>query len=142
MARFLNVPKVLLSPLTLTFVALLLPLAGCQSGSGTYDEDAKNAAVRAVGDGPFKGVGEVSVGAVRPRETCPQAASPDAGPCLAVDVTTTLEARTLEGDVDPLHRTVEASFDFFVWLKKDDQGRWVVTHSTYRPKGVPDEVRD
>jgi hypothetical protein len=122
------------------FAFLLIALAGCQSGSGTYDDEARDAAVRAVGDGPFDGVGDVSVGAVRERQECPQAASPDAGPCLAVDVTTKIEARTLEGDVDPLHRTVEASFDFFVWLKKDDQGRWIVTHSTYRPKGVPNEA--
>ena len=27
-----------------------------------------------------------------------------------------------------------------VVLKQDNDGHWVVTHSTYRPKGVPDEL--
>lgn len=119
---------------------LLLVLAGCQSGSGAYDKGARDEAVRAVGDGPFNGVGELSVGAVREREECPQAPSAQAGPCLDVDVTTELPLRNTAGDVDPLGQTVEASFDFFVWLREDDKGRWVVTHSTYRPKGVPDEL--
>jgi hypothetical protein len=125
---------------SVAFAVLVLIIVGCQSESGKYDEDARDAAVRAVGGGPFKGVGDVSVGVVREREECPQAPSAQAGPCLAVDVTTELPALTLEGEPDPLHRTVEASFDFFVWLNRDDQGRWVVTHSTYRPKGVPDEL--
>ena len=122
--------------------ASALIVAGCQSGSGTYDEEAREAAVRAVGDGPFNGVGEVSVGAVHEREECPQALSADAGPCLAVDVTTEVEPRTLDGEPDPLLPVVETSFDFFVWLEKDAEKRWVVTHSTYRPKGVPDELEN
>ena len=120
--------------------AFALVLVGCQNGSGKYDEEARDAAVRAVGDGPFNGEGEVSVGAVHEREKCPQAPSPDAGPCLAVDVITELEPRNLDGEPEPLLSRVEAPFDFFVWLEKNDQGRWVVTHSTYRPKGVPDEL--
>jgi hypothetical protein len=122
-------------------VVLLLVLAGCQSGSGTYDKEARDEAVRAVGDGPFNGVGDVSVGPVREREECPQAPSPQAGPCLDVDVTTELPLRNTAGDTDPLGRTVAASFDFFVWLMKDGKGGWVVTHSTYRPKGIPDELK-
>jgi len=77
---------------------------------------------------------------VRERTECPQAPSPQAGPCLDVDVTTELPLRDTSGDIDPFGRTAEASFDFFVWLKHDDKGGWVVTHSTYRPKGVPDEL--
>jgi hypothetical protein len=119
---------------------LLLFLAGCQSGSGTYDEEARDKAVRTVGKGPFNWAGDVSVGDVREREECPQAPSPQAGPCLDVDVTTELPLRNTAGDLDPLGRTVEASFDFFVWLKQDNNGHWVVTHGTYRPKGVPDEL--
>ena len=123
-----------------SFFVLLLLLAACQSGSGTYDEEARDEAVRAVGTGPFNGEGDVSVGAVGEREECPQAPSPQAGPCLDVDVTTELPLRNTAGDLDSLGRTVEASFDFFVWLKQDNDGHWVVTHSTYRPKGVPDEL--
>jgi hypothetical protein len=122
------------------FATLVLVLAGCGSGSGKYDEEARDAAVRAVGDGPLDGEGKVSVGAVREREECPQALSPNAGPCLAVDVITELEPRNLDGEPEPLLPKVEAPFDFFVWLEKNDQGRWVVTHSTYRPKGVPDDL--
>jgi hypothetical protein len=123
-----------------SFVVLLLLLAGCQSGSGTYDKGARDAAVRAVGNGPFNGAGDVSVGAVRERQECPQAPSPQAGPCLDIDVTTELPLRNTAGDVDPLGRTIKASFDFFVWLRQDDEGHWAVTHSTYRPKGVPDDL--
>jgi hypothetical protein len=52
-----------------------------------------------------------------------------------------LPLRDTSGELDPLGRTVQVSLDLFVWLKKNDQGRWVVTHSTYRPKGVPDEIK-
>jgi hypothetical protein len=121
-------------------IVLILVLAGCQGGSGKYDDEARDAAVRAVGDGPFDGVGEVSVGSVHERETCPQAPSPQAGPCLAVDVFTQAQPRNLDGRTDPLQPPVAAPFDLFVWLKKDDDGHWVVTHSTYRPKGVPDDL--
>jgi hypothetical protein len=124
-----------------SLVVLVVVLAGCQSNSGIYDDDARAAAVRAVGKGPFDGVGEVSVGAARERSDCPQAPSPQAGPCLDVDVTTELPLRNTSGEVDPLGQTVKAAFDFFVWLKQNDQGRWVVTHTTYRPKGVPDELK-
>jgi hypothetical protein len=122
------------------FAALVLALAGCAGGSGKYDKDARAAAVRAVGDGPFDGEGKVSVGAVHERKECPQARSPNAGPCLAVDVITELEPRNLDGEPEPLVPRIEALFDFFVWLEKNDQGQWVVTHSTYRPKGVPDDL--
>jgi hypothetical protein len=106
-----------------------------------YDKTARDTAVQAVGKGPFKGVGDVSVGAVRERKECPQAPSPQAGPCLDVDVTTELPLRDTTGALDPLGRTVQASFDFFVWLRQDDEGHWTVTHGTYRPKGVPDELK-
>jgi hypothetical protein len=132
-----DIPKM---RLPVASVVLLLALVSCGGESGTYDKDAREAAVRAVGDGPFNGVGEVSVGAVREREECPQAPSPEAGPCLAVDVATEVPLSDTNGEPDPLGRSVEAEFDFFVWLTKDDQARWVVTHSTYRPKGVPDEL--
>lgn len=122
-----------------SLLVLLLLVAGCQNGSGTYDKEARDEAVRAVGKGPFNGVGNVSVGAVREREECPQAPSPQAGPCLDVDVTTELPLRNTSGELDSLGRTMQTSFDFFVWLEKNDQGQWAVTHSTYRPKGVPDE---
>jgi hypothetical protein len=126
--------------LAIPLALIVVVAAGCGGGSGTYDEEAKEAAVRAVGDGPFKGVGTVSVGDVREREECPQAASPGAGPCLSVDVMTELPLRNTDGELDPLGRTAEAGFDFFVWLEKNEQGKWTVTHTTYRPKGVPDEL--
>jgi hypothetical protein len=125
------------------FVLLIiaLVLVGCQTGDGGfYDREAKEMAVNAVGPGPFNGVGElVSVGPARERRECPQASSPQAGPCLDVDVMTELPLRNTSGELDSLDRTVQTSFDFFVWLEKNDQGHWVVTHSTYRPQGVPDE---
>jgi hypothetical protein len=127
-------------PLLILLAFIVVLGAGCVGASGTYDEEAEEVAVRAVGDGPFNGVGEVSVGGVHEREECPQAAAPDAGPCLSVDVMTELPLRNTQGELDPLGRSAEAGFDFFVWLEKNGQGEWVVTHTTYRPKGVPDEL--
>jgi hypothetical protein len=123
----------------LLVLTLVLVVVGCGE-AGVYDEEAKVLALREAAPGPFKGVGEVSVGRVSERRECPQAPSEQAGPCLAVDVTSEIPVRDMSGELDPLHRTVRTDFEFFVWLKKNGQGHWVVTHSTYRPKGVPDEI--
>jgi hypothetical protein len=120
-------------------VSLVLALVGC-GHAGAYDNEAKEVAKREAAPGPFKGVGEVSVGSVRERSECPQAASEQAGPCLAVDVSSEVPVRDVSGELDPLHRTARTEWQFFVWLRKNDQGKWVVTRSTYRPKGVPDEL--
>jgi hypothetical protein len=37
---------------------------------------------------------------------------------------------------DEALRAAETEWDFFVWLKKRDDGRWKVSHSSYRPKGA------
>lgn len=118
---------------------VLVLVVGCGE-TGVYDNEAKQAALREAAPGPFKGVGDVSVGSVRERSECPQAPSEQAGPCLAVDVTSEVPVRDVSGELDPLHRTARTDWELFVWLKKNGQGQWVVTHSTYRPKGVPDEL--
>jgi hypothetical protein len=126
-------------PRFLFVLTLMLVLVGCGE-AGIYDKEAKQLALREAAPGPFKGVGDVSVGGVSERSECPQAPSEQAGPCLVVDVTSEIPARDLSGELDPLHRTARTEWELFVWLKKNGQGDWVVTHSTYRPKGVPDEV--
>ena len=123
----------------LLVLTLVLAVVGCGE-AGVYDEEAKELALREAAPGPFKGVGDVSVGRVSERTECPQAPSEQAGPCLAVDVASEIPVRDMTGELDPLHRTVRTDFELFVWLKKNGQGHWVVTHSTYRPKGVPDEI--
>lgn len=123
----------------LLVLTLVLVVVGCGE-AGVYDEEAKELASREAAPGPFKGVGDVSVGRVDERSECPQAPSEQAGPCLAVDVTSEIPMRDVSGELDPLHRTARTDWELFVWLKKNGQGQWVVTHSTYRPKGVPDEV--
>jgi hypothetical protein len=125
----------------LVFSLVLVSILGGCGEAGFYDKQAKEAALREAAPGPFDGLGDVSVGRARERSECPQAPSEQAGPCLAVDVTSELPITTTSGALDPLHRTVKTSWNLFVWLKKNDQGRWVVTHSTYRPKGVPDELK-
>jgi hypothetical protein len=126
-------------PRFLFVLTLMLVLVGCGE-AGIYDKEAKQLALREATPGPFKGVGDVSVGGVSERSECPQAPSEQAGPCLAVDVTSEIPARDLSGELDPLHRAARTDWELFVWLKKNGQGDWVVTHSTYRPKGIPDEV--
>jgi hypothetical protein len=122
-----------------TIVVLLLAsvLVGCQgSDAGLYDEQAKDEALRAAKGGPFKGRGafeDVSVGPVVERDECPQAPSPNAGPCLTVAVTAEGNASDLSGKEVDLD--VRTDWDFFVWLEKRGDGRWKVTYSTYRPKG-------
>jgi hypothetical protein len=118
---------------------LVLVLVGCGT-AGVYDTEAEELALREAAPGPFKGVGDVSVGGVSERSECPQAPSEQAGPCLAVDVTSEVPVRDLSGELDPLHRTARTDWELFVWLEEDDEGHWVVTYSTYRPKGVPDEI--
>jgi hypothetical protein len=117
---------------------LAFALVGCQgSDAGFYDGQAKDEALRAAKGGPFKGRGsfeDVSVGRVVERDECPQAPSPEAGPCLNVAVTAAGEAVDLAGKEVGLK--VQSEWDFFVWLEKRKDGRWKVTHSTYRPKGV------
>jgi hypothetical protein len=73
-------------------VSLLLfasVLVGCQSSNaGFYDKQAKDEALRAAKKDPFDGHSKVvSVGSVKERDECPQAPSPEAGPCLDVTVT-------------------------------------------------------
>jgi ketosteroid isomerase-like protein len=53
---------------------------------------------------------------------------------LNVAVTAAGEAVDLAGKEVGLK--VQSEWDFFVWLEKRKDGRWKVTHSTYRPKGV------
>jgi hypothetical protein len=119
-----------------TFLLVAVVLAGCQGNSGGfYDQQAKDEALRAAKAGPFGGAsGKVSVGAMREREACPQAPSPDAGPCLDVSVTSEVPAREQDGNEVAVR--VETQWDFFVWLKRRDNGRWKVTHTSYRPAGV------
>jgi hypothetical protein len=124
----------------LLVLTLVLVVVGCGE-AGVYDDEAKELALREAAPGPFKGADDdVSVGRVSEQRECPQAPSEQAGPCLAVDVTSEIPLRDMSGELDPLHRTVRTDFELFVWLRKNGQGHWVVTHSTYRPKGVPDEV--
>jgi hypothetical protein len=121
----------------IVFLLAAFVLVACQgSNSGFYDEQAKDEAVRAAKSGPFDGNSDVvvSVGSAHERDECPQAPSPDAGPCLNVAVTTKLPARNLSGKKVGL--TVHTEWDFFVWLEKRGDGRWKVTHTTYRPKGA------
>jgi hypothetical protein len=111
-------------------------LVGCQgSDTGFYDEQAKDEALRAAKKGQFDEPAHVvSVGSAQERDECPQAPSPQAGPCLNVAVTSEGPASDLSGKEVGL--TVRIEGNVFVWLKKRDDGRWKVTHSTYRPKGV------
>lgn len=111
-------------------------IVGCQgSDTGFYDERAKDAAVRAAKKDPFDGHSDVvSVGSAQEREKCPQAPSPQAGPCLNVEVTSELPARDLSGKKVGLK--VKTVWDFFVWLEKSDDGGWKVTHTSYRPESA------
>jgi hypothetical protein len=120
----------------IAFLLLASVLVGCQSSNnGFYDEQAKDEALRAAKKDPFDGHSDVvSVGSVHERDECPQAPSPDAGPCLNVAVTSELPARDLSGKKVGLR--VRTEWDFFVWLEKRGDGRWNVTHSSYRPKGA------
>lgn len=110
-------------------------LVGCGSDTGFYDKQAKDEALRAAKKDPFNGRSKVvSVGSVKERDECPQAPSPEAGPCLDVTVTSEFPARDMSGKEVGLN--VQTQMDFFVWLEKRGDGRWKVTHSSYRPKGV------
>jgi hypothetical protein len=115
----------------------VLALAGCGSEAGFYDDDAKAVAKRAVSKGPFDGEGKVvSVGSPQERDQCPQAPSPNAGPCLTAEVTTELTAQPFPGTQSPAAGAkIQTSFDAFIWLTKTG-GRWKVTHKTYQPRGV------
>jgi hypothetical protein len=115
---------------------LALILVGCQgSDTGFYDEQAKDAALRAAKNAQFGGDGVVvSVESVEERDECPQAPSPQAGPCLNVTVAQKFPARDLSGKEVGLK--VQTAWDFFVWLEKRDNGHWQVTHTSHRPKGV------
>ena len=117
------------------FLLLACVLVGCQgSDAGFYDEQAKDEALSAARKDPFDGHSKVvSVGSVHERDECPQAPSPQAGPCLDVMVSAELPARDQSGTEVGL--TVKVTFDFFVWLEKRRDG-WTVTHSSYRPKGA------
>ena len=114
-----------------------LALIGCGSDTGFYDDEAKAVAKRAVSKGPFDGEGKVvAVGSPAERDECPQAPSPNAGPCLNAEVTTELTAQPVPGTHSPAAGAkIHASFDAFIWLTKAG-GRWKVTHTTYRPRGV------
>jgi len=118
------------------FVLLALSLGGCQGGETQfYGEQAKDEALRAAQKDPFRGHGKVvSVGSADEWDECPQAPSPSAGPCLNVVVTSELPARDLSGKKVGLN--VQTQWDVFVWLRKRGDGRWKVTHTTYRPKGA------
>jgi hypothetical protein len=112
-------------------------LVGWGSDTGFYDDQAKASAKRAVSKGPFDGEGKVvSVGSPKERDQCPQAPSPKAGPCLNAVVTTELTAQPVPGThSSAAGAKIQASFDAFIWLTKT-RGRWKVTHTTYRPRGV------
>jgi hypothetical protein len=118
-------------------VLFVLVLIGCGSDTGFYDDEAKAVAKRAVSKGPFDGEGKVvAVGSPEERDECPQAPSPDAGPCLNAEVTTELTAQPVPGTHSPVAGSkIQTSFDAFIWLTKT-RGRWKVTHTTYRPRGV------
>jgi hypothetical protein len=120
----------------IVFLLLAFVLVGCQSSdAGFYDKQAKDEALRAAKKDPFDGHSKVvSVGSAKERDECPQAPSPEAGPCLNVTVTSEFPARDMSGEEAGLN--VQTQLDFFVWLEKRDDGRWKVTHTTYRPKGV------
>lgn len=115
----------------------LLVLIGCGSDTGFYDDEAKALAKRAVSKGPFDGEGKVvAVGSPEERGQCPQAPSPKAGPCLNAEVTTELTAQPVPGThSSAAGAKIQGSFDAFIWLTKT-RGRWKVTHTTYRPRGV------
>ena len=119
-----------------TFLLFASVLVACQSGdNGFYDKQANDEALQAAKKDPFNGHSKVvSVGSVKERDECPQAPSPQAGPCLDVTVTAELPARDMSGKEVGLN--VQTQWDVFVWLEKRDNGRWKVTHTTYRPKGV------
>jgi hypothetical protein len=123
-------------PSRITFFVLLTVLVGCGgSDSGFYDEEAKEEALEVAKKDPFRGYSDVvSVGSVQELDECPQAPSPDAGPCLDVTVTAELPARDLSGK--ETGQTVRATLDVYVWLNKHADGRWQVTHTTFRPKGA------
>jgi hypothetical protein len=118
------------------FLLFACLLVGCRSSdSGFYDEQAKDEALQAAKKDPFDGQSKVvSIGSAKERDECPQARSPQAGPCLEVTVTSELPARDLSGREAGLN--IETEWDFFVWLEKRDDGDWRVIHTTYRPKGV------
>jgi hypothetical protein len=125
----------------LPLLVLASVLAGCQGSDGFYDDAAKDEALKAARNDPFDGHSKVvSVGSARERDDCPQAPSPDAGPCLNVVVTSEFPARDLAGKEVGLR--IKTEMDFFVWLKKRDGDGWKVTYSTYRPKGVAVNGRD
>jgi hypothetical protein len=116
------------------FLLFASVLVGCQSSdTGFYDKEAKDEALRAAKKDPFNGHSKVvSVGSAKEQDECPQA--PEAGPCLNVIVTSELPARDLSGKEAGFN--VQTQWDYFVWLEKRGDGRWKVTHATYRPKGV------
>jgi hypothetical protein len=115
-------------------VVFVLVLVGCGSDSGFYDADARALAKRTALKGRSDEV--VSVGSVKERTDCPQAPSPDAGPCLGVVVTSEVTAQPVPGTHSSAAGSkVQVSFDAFIWLTKTHAG-WKVTHKTYRPRGV------
>jgi hypothetical protein len=116
---------------------LALVVVGCGSDTGFYDEEARAVARQAVGKGPFNGQTEaVSIESVTERSKCPQAPSPDAGPCLDVVIKSELTAQPVPGTHSAAAGAkLETSVDAFIWLTKSG-GRWKVTHKTYRPRGV------
>jgi hypothetical protein len=121
----------------LVFLLCAFVLGGCQgsSDSGYYDQQAKDEALRAAKKDPFDGYSDrVSVGSVHERGECRQAPSPKPGPCLSVAVTSDLPARDLSGKKVGLN--VQTEWDVFIWLEKRGDGRWKVTHTSYRPKGA------
>jgi hypothetical protein len=113
-------------------------VVGCGgSDDSFYDQDAKEQALHVAEKDPFRGYGKVvSVGPARERPSCPQAPSSDAGPCVAIPVTTQLPLRDMSG---PTGQTTDVALDLFVWSEKRN-GRWRVTYTTYRPQGVEDEL--
>ena len=123
-------------------VLLASVLVGCQgSDAGFYNGQAKDEAMRAAKNGPLARDGVVvSVESAEERAECPQAPSAQAGPCVDVTVTQEFPARDLSGKEVGLQ--VQGSWDFFVWLEKRRDGRWKVTHTSHRPKGVAVNGRD
>jgi hypothetical protein len=122
----------------LALLVLLLVLAGCGGDSvGFYDDDAKELAKReATAKSRFGNVDKFTVESVKERRDCPQAPSPNAGPCLDVVLKSRFTARSVPGTHSSADGAkVETSIDAFIWLARAG-ARWKVTHKTYRPRSV------
>ena len=109
-------------------------LAACGGDApGFYDGEARELASRAARDRLEPKEWKPSLGSVKERRKCPQAPSPEAGPCVNVELKSEIEARPVTGGA-PVG-TMMTTIDAFVWLAKRGAG-WKVTYVTYRPRAV------